>query len=53
MRDSLVSQVGVLRQQLEEYETERSAPATRLPLSSLDDLPEILIRSRISARSCR
>jgi DNA-binding XRE family transcriptional regulator len=49
MRDSLVSQVGVLRQQLEEYETERSAPATRLPLSSLDDLPEILIRSRISA----
>src|SRR6185503_17123393 len=43
------SQVGVLRQQLQEYETERSAPAARLPLSSLDDLPEILIRSRISA----
>jgi ribosome-binding protein aMBF1 (putative translation factor) len=49
MRDSLDSQVQVLRQQLEEYETEWFAPRPELPVASLDDLPEILIRSRISA----
>jgi len=49
MRDSLESQLHVLCQQLSEYEAERSAPATQLPVNSLDDLPEILIRSRISA----
>ena len=49
MRDSLESQVQVLRHQLEEYEAERFAPSTELPVNSLEDLPEILIRSRISA----
>ncbi len=50
MRDSLVSQVQVLNRQLEEYEAERSSPCLQLPVNSLNDLPEILIRSRISAR---
>jgi len=49
MRDSLESQVQVLRQQLSEYEVERFSPSAQLPVNSLDDLPEILIRSRISA----
>jgi HTH-type transcriptional regulator / antitoxin HipB len=49
MRDSLESQMQVLRQQLAEYEAEWFAPRPELPLTSLDDLPEILIRSRISA----
>jgi ribosome-binding protein aMBF1 (putative translation factor) len=49
MRDSLESQVRVLRQQMAEYERERFAPCPELPVTSLDDLPEILIRSRISA----
>jgi ribosome-binding protein aMBF1 (putative translation factor) len=49
MRDSLESQVQVLGRQLAEYEAERSAPITELPIHSLEDFPEILIRSRISA----
>ncbi len=49
MRDSLVSQIRVLQDQLEDYEAERSSPSARLPVNSLADLPEILIRSRISA----
>jgi DNA-binding XRE family transcriptional regulator len=49
MRDSLASHVHVLGQQLAEYEAERVAPAAQLPVTSLEDLPEILIRSRIAA----
>jgi ribosome-binding protein aMBF1 (putative translation factor) len=49
MRDSLESQVQVLRQQLHEYEAERFSPSAQLPVNSLEDIPEILIRSRISA----
>jgi ribosome-binding protein aMBF1 (putative translation factor) len=49
MRDSLASQVQVLCQHLAEYEAERSAPLAQLPVHSLEDLPEILIRSRIAA----
>jgi DNA-binding XRE family transcriptional regulator len=49
MRDSLESQVQVLRQHLAQYESERYSPSTQLPVTSLADLPEILIRSRIAA----
>lgn len=49
MRDSLESQVQVLRQQMAEYDAERWTPCPQLPVTSLADLPEILIRARIAA----
>jgi ribosome-binding protein aMBF1 (putative translation factor) len=50
MRGSIEGQWQALCRQLEEYEAERSTPCAELPVRSLDDIPEILIRARISTR---
>ena len=48
MRESIASELQVLREQLAEYEALRSGRVTVLELDSLEQLPEALIRARIA-----
>ena len=49
MRAAMESQLEDLRQQLADYEALRAGRVRVLELSSLDDLPDVLIRARIAA----
>lgn len=49
MRGSLQSQIQALHGDIAEYEIVRDSRYVALPLRSLDDLPDVLIKSRISA----
>ena len=48
MRESIASELQVLRKQLAEYEALRSGRVTVLELDSLEQLPEALIRALIA-----
>jgi ribosome-binding protein aMBF1 (putative translation factor) len=48
MRESLESELEILREQLAEYEALRSGRIAVLELDSLTDLPDALIRARIA-----
>ena len=47
-RDALVSQLASLREELEEYEHLKSAGVSAIVVSSIDELPEGLIKARIA-----
>lgn len=49
MRESIESELEVLRQQLAEYDALRSGKIAVLELDSLRELPEALIRARLAA----
>src|SRR5690348_10115243 len=49
MRDSLESELGILREQLSDYEALQSGRVAVLELDSLAELPDALIRARIAA----
>lgn len=48
MIDSIKSQMGDLEKEIREYEKLRDGQAPTLKFESLEDLPEVLVRSRIS-----
>lgn len=48
MKDSLKSQMDDLKQEIREYEKLKNQKVPRIKISSFEQLPEALIRSRIS-----
>ena len=48
MKDSLKSQMDDLKKEIREYEKLKNQKVPRIKISSFDQLPEALIRSRIS-----
>ena len=48
-REAIKGQLAILREELEEYEQLKSASVSDIVVSSIDELPEGLIKARIAA----
>ncbi len=48
-REAIEAQLAILREELEEYERLKSASVSDIVASSIDELPECLIKARIAA----
>jgi len=48
-REAIEGQLAILREELEEYEQLKSASVSDIVVSSIDELPECLIKARIAA----
>ena len=48
-REAMEAQLAILRQEMEEYEMVKSAGVSGMVVTSIDELPECLIKARIAA----